>query len=134
MTNRNGDTIAYNAMSLPTTLKGKNGSTVHFSYNTQGQRFKKEVGGVNTYYLGKSYEEEVQSNQTDKKQTCYITVGGETVGQHVEVVDETYSINPNNPNYKTTYNRYFHTDALGSITAITDVSCPTVHNLQTLNK
>jgi len=122
MTNRNGDTIAYNAMSLPTTLNGKNGSTVHFTYNTQGQRFKKEVGGVNTYYLGKSYEEEVQSNQTDKKQTCYITVGGETVGQHVEVVDETYSINPNNPNYKTTYNRYFHTDALGSITAITDDS------------
>ena len=118
--NRDGDTIAYNAMNMPTTLVGKNGSTVHFYYNTQGNRFKKEVAGVNTYYLGKSYEEEVQSNGTDKKQTCYISVGGKTVGQHVEVVDETYSLNPSNPNYKSTYNRYFHTDALGSITAITD--------------
>ena len=39
---------------------------------------------------------------------------------HVELIDETYNINKTNPKYKSTYNRYFHTDALGSITSITD--------------
>jgi RHS repeat-associated protein len=52
--------------------------------------------------------------------SLYNTIAEKTVGSHVEVVDETYSINKSNPHYKTTYNRYFHTDALGSITAITD--------------
>ena len=120
--NRNGDNISYNAMNMPTTLAGKNGNTVHFVYNTQGQRYQKESNGIHTYYLGKAYEEEVQSNGTDKKQTCYISVRGQTVATHVEVIDETYSINKTNPNYKTTYNRYFHADALGSITAISDDS------------
>jgi len=45
---------------------------------------------------------------------------GKTIGTHVEKIDETYSINKKNPKYKQTYNRYFHMDALGSITAVTD--------------
>ena len=120
MTNRNGDNIAYNAMNLPSILTGKNGKTVKFHYDTSGQRYLKESNGIKTYYLGKSYEEEVQANNTNKKQTCYINIGGKTVGSHVEVIDETYSINKSNPKYKSTYNRYFHSDALGSITSITD--------------
>ena len=120
MTNRNGDSITYNAMNLPSEISGKNGNTVKFFYDTKGQRFQKEVGSVITYYIGKAYEEEVNGDK--KTKTCYITLGGKTIGTHVEKIDEQYSINPSNPNYKTTYNRYFHTDALGSITAITDDS------------
>jgi len=54
--------------------------------------------------------------------SCYITIAGKTIGTHIEKIDEQYSINPSNPHYKTSYNRYFHTDALGSITSITDDS------------
>ena len=39
---------------------------------------------------------------------------------HIERIDETYNINKTNPKYKSTYNRYFHIDALGRITSITD--------------
>jgi len=71
-----------------------------------------------TYYLGKSYQEEVASNLSNKiKSTIFITVGGKTVGTHVETID---TQRKGTANYKTTYNRYFHTDAPGSITAITD--------------
>ncbi|MCK5922732.1 MAG: RHS repeat-associated core domain-containing protein, partial [Methylococcales bacterium] len=69
-------------------------------------------------YLLATYEEQIQGNET--KQIAYISLGGKTIGTHVEIIDENYNINPSNPNYKQTYNRYFHTDALGSITSITD--------------
>jgi len=120
MTNRNGDIITYNAMSLPSEIVGKNGKKVNFYYDTSGQRYKKEAGGISTYYIGKAYEEEVDGDDVTK--TCYITIAGKTIGTHVEKIDEQYSINHSNPHYKTSYNRYFHTDALGSITSITDDS------------
>jgi len=117
MTNRNGDHISYNAMNKPSVLQGKNGKTVKFYYDTSGQRYQKEAEGIRTYYIGKSYEEQVEDNR--HKQICYITIAGKTVGEHVEVLDTDYVTS--NPHYhEATYNRYFHTDALGSITAITD--------------
>ncbi len=71
------------------------------------------------FYIGKGYEEEVKSNSANEvKSTIYISVGGKTVGTHVETIDKNYV--STNANYKSMYNRYFHTDALGSITAITD--------------
>lgn len=52
---------------------------------------------------------------------CYIPIGGKTIGMHVQVVNTDY--NKNSKYYKEKpYNRYFHTDTLGSITAITDDS------------
>ena len=118
MTHRNGDTITYNPISKPAILKNhKNGKEVHFYYGVGGARFMKSTDKHDIYYIGKAYEEQVAGSE--EKQICYITIGGKTIGTHTEVINTDYV--PTNPNYKETpYNRYFHTDALGSITAITD--------------
>jgi len=119
MTNRNGDTILYNPLSKPAILKNKNGKEVRFYYGVGGQRFMKVTKAKQIFYIGKGYEEEVASNSSSEtKSTIYITVGGKTIGTHVEILDKNYV--STNPKYKEIYNRYFHTDALGSITAITD--------------
>ena len=119
MVSRNGDTIDYNPINKPVRmLNGTNGKEVKFYYGVGDARYKKSVTDGNvTYYIGKGYEEQVEGHE--EKEICYITVGGKTVGTHTEVKN-TYYV-PTNPNYlQETYNRYFHTDALGSITAITD--------------
>ncbi|HIP20807.1 MAG TPA: hypothetical protein EYG70_06760, partial [Sulfurimonas sp.] len=123
MTNRNGDHISYTPSNKPAILKGKNGNEVRFYYGVGGQRFMKVASQANlekqTVYLGKGYEEEISSNSSKEvKSTIYINVGGKTVAMHVEKIDKNYV--KTNSKYKTTYNRYFHTDALGSVTAITD--------------
>ena len=117
MINRNGDTITYNALNKPTVLKNKNGKEVRFYYGAGGQRFMKVTAKKDTYYIGKAYEEQVEDNE--EKQICYIAIGGKVIGTHTEVVNTYYA--PGHKKYKEDlYNRYFHTDALGSITAITD--------------
>ncbi len=121
MTNRNGDTITYTPLNKPATLTNHlNNKTVTFTYGAGGQRYMKQTSdGKYTFYLGKAYEEQVEDNT--EKQICYITLGGKTIGTHTEVKDTNYVTT--NPHYnEATYNRYFHTDALGSITAITDDS------------
>ncbi len=118
MTHRNGDTITYNPLNKPAIMKNKNGKEVRFYYGVGGQRFMKTTNEKQTFYLGKGYEEEQAVGSKEVKSTVYITVGGKTVGTHVEVLDKTYV--SSNAKYKTMYNRYFHTDALGSITAITN--------------
>ena len=119
--NRNGDTITYTPLNKPATLTNHlNNKTVTFTYGAGGQRYMKQTSdGKYTFYLGKAYEEQVEDNT--EKQICYITLGGKTIGTHTEVKDTNYVTT--NPHYnEATYNRYFHTDALGSITAITDDS------------
>ena len=119
MTYRNGDTITYNPLNKPATLSNHlNNATVTFTYGAGQQRYMKQTSeGVYTFYLGKSYEEQVENNT--EKQICYITLGGKTIGTHTEIKNTNYP--PDDPNYNTSeYNRYFHTDALGSITAVTD--------------
>lgn len=119
MINRNGDTITYNLHNKPATItNGSNNKTVKFYYGIDGQRFKKVFDNyLYTYYIDKSYEEQVEGYET--KEICYINIGGKTVGTHTEVKNTYYL--PTHENYnEASYNRYFHTDALGSITAITD--------------
>ena len=65
------------------------------------------------------YEEQVEGNE--EKQIAYITVGDQTVGTHVEVKNTAYNVE-SDAYHEASYNRYFHTDALGSITAVTDDS------------
>jgi RHS repeat-associated protein len=119
MTNRNGDSITYNPLNKPATLANHtNNKTVTFTYGVGGARYQKQTSdGKYTFYIGKAYEEQVEDNT--EKQICYISLGGKTIGTHTEVKDTNYVTT--NPNYnEATFNRYFHTDALGSITAITD--------------
>lgn len=118
MTYRNGDHITYNPLNKPAILTNhKTGSEVRFYYGAGGKRYMKTTQDVDTYYLGKSYEERVEGSQ--ETQICYISIGGKTIGTHTQVRNTDYVTT--NPNYaETPFNRYFHTDALGSITAITD--------------
>ena len=118
MTHRNGDIITYNPLNKPAILKNhKNHKEVRFYYGVGSVRYMKRTADRDTYYIDKAYEEQVEDNT--EKQICYITIGGKTIGTHVEIKDTDYV--PTNPHYnEATYNRYFHTDALGSITAITD--------------
>ncbi len=118
MTNRNGDTIVYNPLNKPAILKNhKNGKEVRFYYGVGDARFMKSTAERDTFYIGKAYEEQVSGSE--EKQICYISIGGKTIGTHTQVLNTDYV--PTNSHYKETpYNRYFHTDALGSITAITD--------------
>ena len=121
MVNRNGDTITYNPLNKPAVLKNhQSAEVVKFYYGVGGKRYLKTTSTKETLYLGKTYEEERTYNSSEIKSTIYLTIGGKTIGTHVEIVNSVYSINKNNPNYKRTYNRYFHTDALGSIAVITD--------------
>ena len=86
-------------------------------YGAGGARYYKHTEDVKTYYLGKAYEEQIKGQE--ETQICYISIGGKTIGTHTQVINKDYV--PTNSNYKETpFNRYFHTDALGSITAITD--------------
>jgi RHS repeat-associated protein len=118
MTNRNGDSIVYNPLNKPAILINHlNNKEVRFYYGVGGQRYMKRTANIDTYYLGKSYEERVEGSQ--ETQICYITLGGKAIGTHTQVLNTDYVTT--NPNYaETPFNRYFHTDALGSITAITD--------------
>ncbi|CAA6816991.1 MAG: Unknown protein [uncultured Sulfurovum sp.] len=55
----------------------------------------------------------------ETKQIAYITLGGKTIGTHTEVKSTYYDAT--DPRYHANrYNRYFHTDALGSITSVTN--------------
>ena len=122
MTYRNGDSITYNTLNKPAVLKNhSNNKEVRFYYGVGGARYQKNSEGVNTYYLGKAYEAQIAGDE--ETQTCYISLGGKTIGTHTQVVHHEYDINKNNVHYKDpAVNHYFHTDALGSITAITDDS------------
>ena len=118
MINRNGDTITYNPMNKPAVMENHtNGKEVRFYYGIGDARYMKLTSEAATYYIGKGYEEKVEDYE--EKQIAYITVGNKVVGTHTEVKNLYYA--PTHENYnEATYNRYFHTDALGSITAITD--------------
>jgi len=118
MTNRNGDSIVYNPLNKPAILTNHlNGKEVRFYYGADGARYMKSTQKTDTYYLGKGYEEQVEGST--EKQICYISMGGKTIGSHIQVRNTDYA--PTNSHYlETPYNRYFHTDALGSITAVTD--------------
>jgi len=88
MTTRNGDTITYNPINKPASMRKSGASssqTVHFSYGAGNARYLKRVGSKYTYYLGKAYEEQVEGNEI--KQTVYIQLGGKTIGTHVTNID-----------------------------------------------
>ncbi len=113
MTYRNGDTITYNPINKPTIMKNKESEEVRFYYGVGGARFKKHTDDTDTYYIGKAYEERDDGNG-NIEQIVYLSIGGQTIGAHTEK----FNIGFNDPRKK--YNHYFHTDVLGSITAITD--------------
>jgi len=123
MLNRNGDQLTYNPLNKVSLIQGANGKEVRFYYGVGGKRYRKQTADINTFYLGKSYEEQIKGSE--EKQICYISLGGKTIGTHTQVLNIDYV--PSNANYKETpFNNYFHTDALGSITAITDDSATVI--------
>jgi RHS repeat-associated protein len=118
MVYRNGDTMEYMPNNKLYKVKGKSVGEAYYYYGIGGKRFmKRSSTGKTTYYIGQHYQEEVEDNK--EKQLCFLTIGGKTIGVHTEVKNTYYA--PNHPKYnEKDYNRYFHFDALGSITTITD--------------
>ena len=108
--------ITYNPLSKPYKLKNHlTNQEVRFYYGVGGARFMKKAEGKTTYYVGKSYEERNDGNG-NVEQIVYLSFGGKSIGIHTQKFNTGF----NNP--KTTSTRYFHADALGSITAITDAT------------
>ena len=117
MIDRNGDAIVYDPANKAAILTDHTTDTsVFLSYGAGDARILKTTDEGQTYYLGKAYEEEHTSSSIVKR--VHITIGGKIVGVHVETFDAHYTP----PIKEGVYNRYFHTDALGSVTAITDDS------------
>jgi RHS repeat-associated protein len=113
MTYRNGDTITYNPLNKPAIMTSKAGEEVRFYYGVGGARFQKHTDELDTYYIGKSYEERDDGNG-NIEQIVYLSIGGQTIGTHTQKFTRGFT------DSNKQFNHYFHTDALGSITAITD--------------
>jgi RHS repeat-associated protein len=113
MTHNRGRDIVYNPINKPTYLTNKKGEKVSFYYGVGGQRYLKTNGEYATYYIGKLYEEKVGNGYSVEKD--YIYAGGKLVGTH----KSTTNLFGGETSYATLY---FHTDALNSVTAITNSS------------
>ena len=77
MTNCNGDYITYNPLNKASKIQGANGKEVRLYYGVGGKRYWKHTEGIDTFYLGKSYEEQIKGSE--EKQICYISLGGKTI-------------------------------------------------------
>ena len=111
MIHNRGRDIVYNPINKATYLKNKKGEEVSFYYGVGGQRYLKTNGEYSTYYIGKLYEEKVGNGYSVEKD--YIYAGGKLVGTH----KSTTNLFGGETTYATLY---FHTDALNSVTAITN--------------
>ena len=98
-------TIEYNAMNKPIHIRdGK--EDIYFSYDMNGNRYKKEDKNKTTYYIGKEYELIIKKNgEREVKNLIY--ADGKVVAIHTE-------------GYEFIETRYLHYDALGSVDTITD--------------
>jgi YD repeat-containing protein len=99
MTNHAGDLLSYNIENRLTQCMKTTGGLTQYTYDGDGNRVKKMVGGVASYYVGNYYE--VSGSTTTK----YYYFGGQRVAMKKG---------------STTY--YLHTDHLGSTSVVADSS------------
>ncbi len=110
----NGRTITYTAFNKPMTIAGASGTTT-LTYDANYNRLLKVAPGGTTTYLGKLYEKIVSGTTTTQKH--YLYAGSNLVGAHSSLSNNTSNT------------RYFHTDHLGSIEAITNETGGVVQRL-----
>ena len=101
--------IEYNTLNKPVHIK-EGTHDIYFDYDMNGNRYKKSENGVETYYIGKSYEYLVKSNgETETKDLIY--ADGKVVAIHQEGKRDGVNI---------LETRYLHYDSLGSVDTITN--------------
>jgi RHS repeat-associated protein len=117
-----GRTITHTSYNLPARIAANGGTTVlEFSYDADHQRFRELRPGGETLYLnpridtGLHYEQERRGTLTEHKH--YLYAGAEVIGVYIRRSDGIDST------------RYFHSDPLGSITAITHETGTVVERL-----
>jgi RHS repeat-associated protein len=106
MTNNNGTLIDYTAFNKPSKLKTTSGE-VHFSYDTNNQRYKKKTDKYTSYYLGKSYEQTADKHNNSTQDKYFIYAEGKVIS--------IYTNNTTSPSTK-----YLHYDSLNSVDTITN--------------
>ncbi len=105
MTNNNGTLLEYTVFNKVSKLKTPT-DTIHFSYDTNHNRYKKSTTKYTSYYIDKSYETKInKDNSTEDKYFIY-------VGSKVMSI---YTNTLNNPSTK-----YLHYDSLNSVDTITN--------------
>lgn len=116
LTNGGGRTIVWTAWNMPASLT-QDGSTTSWLYGPERERYKMATPGRTTWYLNPSVHQGGHYEQTryasgtvEHRHTIY--GGGKPVGEFL-----TFTAEGTAPAAQT---RYFHSDAQGSITAVTD--------------
>ncbi len=112
-----GRTVGWTAWNMPTSLT-QSGQTTTWLYGPEHERYKMTVPGRTTWYLNPSVHQgghfeltRYASGATESRTTVY--GGGRPIGEVLAINDSGTS---------TEQTRYFHSDAQGSITAVTDQS------------
>lgn len=108
MINNNGQLIKYNSANKPTEIKTTN-NTINFTYNQNGQRYKKTTNDHTTHYLGKTYEK-IKDKRGNTDHKYYIYADGKVQAIHTNGSDGEFTT------------RYLHYDALNSVDTITDMT------------
>jgi len=107
----NGRTYKYTPLNKPYEIRDtSSGKSVQFFYGADQQRYKKVSGNTTSLYMGKYYELERQPTKVN--QMAFIYFGGKAVGRKMITKDYAGRILQQEMNY-------YHTDALGSIAAVT---------------
>jgi len=106
----NGRTYKYTPFNKPYEITDPSGASVQFYYGADGLRYKKTNGTVTTLYMDKFYELKTSSNMIEEMSFIYF--GKRAVGRKTVTKDTSGQMTGQAINY-------YHTDALGSVTAIT---------------
>lgn len=113
MLSGNGRTISYTSFNKPKTI-AKGGITTTLTYDAGFNRLIKSNSSGTTIYIGKLYERLTGGSTVTQKH--YIYAGPNLVGAYTKVGTSTNT-------------RYFHTDHLGSVDAITNETGGVVQRL-----
>jgi RHS repeat-associated protein len=104
-TNANADkTITYSYFNKPVSIQTAN-DTIHFHYDQNKKRYKKERSDETIYYVGKQYEKVIKANDLNEEK-YYIYAEGKVAAIYTRTLNEATT-------------QYLHYDNLGSVDTIT---------------
>ena len=122
-----GRTLTWTSFDKPKTIR-RGDTTLEFFYTPSHMRYKQVNGTSTKYYYGKAFEKETITTGAVRTTSAkyFLYANGELVGTKINTEEE--ALNSNSIT-ATTQMRYMHTDALGSIAAITDANGTVVDRL-----
>ncbi len=110
VTSGGGRTSVWDTNNQPTSIVGPDGVTETYGYDADGTRISRARAGVTTVYLGKVWEQDVQSGASTKTR-AFVMLQKRAIAQRERVAS---------PASDTTI--YLHGDHLGSVSAATSSS------------